>query len=216
LIGLPKRPGTRESNITVSSTAHKPSSAHDPDEASARRAPGLASIEVMMHYERRVEPLSTEWRSFQWTGGAFDTVRRAYTETVEGIICMPQHLILVTLNGGAKYQEVEASCGHRFIGGDHPGTVSFVPAQCRRHLKFKGVASEWASMSIDPGVLEQDEPSATRLLDQSTFTNVSDELLRAAVLELARLSNIDGGVRAALLRSDVEIAGKLSASPLRA
>ena len=107
---------------------------------------------------------------------------------------MPQHLILVTLKGGAKYQEVEASCGHRFVGGDHPGTVSFVPAHCRRHLKLKGVASEWASVSIDPGLLQEDQPSATRLLDQSTFTNVSDEFLRAAVLELARLSNFDGGL----------------------
>lgn len=66
-----------------------------------------------MLYERRVEPLSTEWRSFQWAGGAFDTARRSYTERVEGIICTPQHLILVTLKGGAEYQEVEASCGHR-------------------------------------------------------------------------------------------------------
>jgi AraC family transcriptional regulator len=141
----------------------------------------LASIEVMMLYERRVEPLSTEWRSFHWAGGAFDTARRSYTERVEGIICTPQHLILVTLKGGAEYQEVEASCGHRFVGSDHPGTVSFVPAHCRRHLKLKGVASEWASVSIDPFVLEEDQPSARGLLDQGTFTNVSDEFLRAAM-----------------------------------
>jgi AraC family transcriptional regulator len=148
----------------------------------------------MMLYERRVEPLSTQWRSFHWAGGAFDTARRSYTERVEGIICMPQHLILITLKGGAEYQEVEASCGHRFVGSDHPGTVSFVPAHCRRHLKLRAVASEWASVSIDPAVLEEDQPSATGSLDHAAFTNVSDEFLRAAVLELARLSNLDGGL----------------------
>jgi AraC family transcriptional regulator len=147
-----------------------------------------------MLYERRIEPLSTQWRSYQWAGGAFDTARRSYTERVEGIICMPQHLILVTLKGGAEYQEVEASCGHRFVGSDHPGTVSFVPAHCRRHLKLRAVASEWASVSIDPAVLEEDQPSATGSLDHAAFTNVSDEFLRAAVLELARLSNLDGGL----------------------
>jgi hypothetical protein len=78
-----------------------------------------------MLYERRVEPLSTQWRSYQRAGGAHDTARRSYTERVEGMICLPQHLILVTLKGGAEYQEVEASCGHRFVGSDHPGTVSF-------------------------------------------------------------------------------------------
>jgi AraC family transcriptional regulator len=148
----------------------------------------------MMLYERRVEPLSTEWRSFHWAGGAFDTARRSYTERVEGIICTPQHLIMVTLKGGAEYQEVEASCGHRFVGSDHPGTVSFVPAHCRRHLKLKGVASEWASVSIAPSVLEEDQPAARGSLDQATFTNVSDEFLRAAVIELTRLHNLDGGL----------------------
>ena len=146
-----------------------------------------------MLYERRVEPLSTEWRSFQWAGGAFDTARRRFTERVEGIICIPQHLVLVTLKGGAEYQEVEASCGHRFVGSDHPGTVSFVPAHRRRHLKQKAVASEWASVSIDPAALEE-EASATGLLDQVIFTNTNDEFLRAAVLELARLNDLDGGL----------------------
>jgi AraC family transcriptional regulator len=147
-----------------------------------------------MHSERRVEPLSTEWRSFQWSGGAFDTARRSLTERVEGIICVPQHLIMVTLKGGAEYQEVEASCGHRFVGSDHAGTVSFVPAHCRRHLKLKGVTAEWASVSIEPALLDADTPSRTDLLDHAAFTNASDDFLRAAVLELARLYRLDNGL----------------------
>jgi AraC family transcriptional regulator len=151
-------------------------------------------IETPMQYERRVEPLSAEWRSFRWRGGAFDTARRSFTERVEGIICTPQHLILVTLKGGAEHQEVESSCGHRFVGSDHPGTVSFVPAHCRRHLKLKGVASEWASVSIDPAVCEDGSASAASLLDSATFTNRRDDFLRAAVIEIARLHNLDGGL----------------------
>jgi AraC family transcriptional regulator len=147
-----------------------------------------------MQYERRVEPLSTEWRSFQWSGGAFDTARRSMTGRVEGIICVPQHLIMVTLKGGAEYQEVEASCGHRYVGSDHAGTVSFVPAHCRRHLKLRGVAAEWASISIDPALLEQDTPSRTGALDHAAFTNTSDDFLRAAVVELARLHRLDDGL----------------------
>jgi AraC family transcriptional regulator len=147
-----------------------------------------------MHYERRVEPLSTEWRSFQWSGGAFDTARRSLTEHVEGIICVPQHLIILTLKGGAEYQEVEASCGHRYVGSDRAGTVSFVPAHCRRKLKLKGVAAEWASVSIEPTLLEEDAPSRPGLLDHAAFTNASDDFLRAAVLELARLHHLDDGL----------------------
>lgn len=147
-----------------------------------------------MLYERRVEPLSAEWRSFQWATGAFDTARRSHTERVEGIICTPQHLVLVTLKGGAEYQEVEASCGHRFTGSDHAGTVSFVPAHCRRHLKLKGVAAEWASVSLDPALLEEGSSSSADPLDDATFTNRSDDFLRAAVLELARFHDLDEGL----------------------
>jgi AraC family transcriptional regulator len=155
--------------------------------------PANPSVEAVMHYERRVEPLSTEWRSFQWAGGVFDTARRHHTERVEGVICVPQHLILVTLRGSADYQEVEASCGHRYVGSDHAGTVSFVPAHRRRHLKLKAVASEWGSVAIDPAVLDE-EPAANGLLDRVIFTNASDDFLRAAVLELARVNDLDGGL----------------------
>lgn len=62
-----------------------------------------------MGYVRRVEPVAVEWRGFSWDSGAFDTARRSFTELVEGTICTPRHLLLVTLGGGARRFEVTTS-----------------------------------------------------------------------------------------------------------
>jgi AraC family transcriptional regulator len=152
-----------------------------------------------MAYERRIEPRALDWRSFAWSNGIFDTARRSYTEAVEGVICTPHHLIMVTLSGGARHQEVAASCGHRYVGADRAGAVSLVPAHCERRLKLRGVESEWASISLDPALLSDGDlgiAAKARSLESATFTNSDDPFLSGLTEEFVRLHRADGGLDA--------------------
>jgi AraC family transcriptional regulator len=149
-----------------------------------------------MAYERRIEPRAAGWRSFAWANGVFDTARRSYTEAVEGTICTPHHLVMVTLRGGAQHQEVTASCGHRYVGSDRPGAVSFVPAHCERRLRLRAVESEWASVSLNPTILQDEafEYAGARSLEAATFTNGQDPFLAGLVGEFARIDATEGGL----------------------
>jgi AraC family transcriptional regulator len=145
-------------------------------------------------YRRRVEPLALGWRSFAWSTGTFDTAHRPYTKTVEGTIEVPQHLIMVTLRGGASALEVTSSCGHRYSGTDRPGAVSFVPAHCERSLKLRDVKSEWASISLSPELFDSkvNEGGAGGRFDILAFTNQEDQFVSAMLSEMTRLYAIDG------------------------
>ena len=145
-------------------------------------------------YKRRVEPLALGWRSFAWSNGVFDTARRPFTANVEGTIRTPQHLVMVTLRGKAEKLEVSSDCGHRYAGPDRPGAVSFVPAHCERRLRLRGVASEWASISLSPALFDRDRDGegADGSLDAAAFTNVDDPFIQGLVSEFARLCAADG------------------------
>jgi AraC family transcriptional regulator len=143
-------------------------------------------LTVQKTYIRKVEPRSLQWQSHAWRDGVFDAGRRPFTPVVEGTICSPQHLVLVTLNGRAERFEVTSACGHRYAGDDRPGAVSFVPAHCERRLRFFGVEAQWASVSLSPALFGGDE------LDNATFTNRDDPFLAGLVAEFARLYAADG------------------------
>jgi AraC family transcriptional regulator len=148
-------------------------------------------------YVRKIEPRSIGWRSYAWSNGAFDTALRPYTEIVEGTICTPQHLVLVTLRGRAESLEVTSACGHRYVGADRPGAVSFVPAHCERRLRFLAVQTEWASISLSPALLDDEAPTGAgnaRSLEGAIFTNGDDPFLAAVVGEFARLYAADGAL----------------------
>ncbi|WP_437942412.1 helix-turn-helix transcriptional regulator [Sorangium sp. So ce341] len=132
-----------------------------------------------------------DWRSFAWAGGAFDTARRPYTASVDGTILTPDHLVLVTLRGGAEHLEVATACGHRYAGPDRPGAVSFVPAHCERRIQLKGVQSAWASVALSPSLLSSLEEGG-HPLDLAPFSNVDDPVLAGLVGELERLLTADG------------------------
>jgi AraC family transcriptional regulator len=152
-------------------------------------------LTVQKTYVRKVEPQSVQWRSHAWRDGVFDTGRRPFTKVVEGTICSPQHLVLVTLNGRAERFEVTSACGHRYAGDDRPGAVSFVPANCERHLRFFGVQAEWASIALNPALFDGDGLDASRTarsLDDATFTNRDDPICAGLVAEFARLCAADG------------------------
>ena len=147
---------------------------------------------VQKTYVRKVEPRSVQWQSHAWRDGVFDTGRRPFTKVVEGTICSPQHLVLVTLDGRAERFEVTSACGHRYAGDDHRGAVSFVPAHCERRLRFLGVEAEWASIALNPAVFDDAVPGSARSLDDATFTNRDDPFLAGLVAEFARLCAADG------------------------
>ena len=69
------------------------------------------------------DPPSQGWRTFAWPGGIFDTGHRAYARAVEGMIHTPYHLVLVTLQGGARQLEVTTDCGHRYRGPERAGAL---------------------------------------------------------------------------------------------
>lgn len=144
-------------------------------------------------HTRLLEPRSIDWRSAAWRGGSFDTGRRPYTDVVEGTIRTPDHLLLVTLEGGARRTEVRTACGHRHSGPDRPGAVSFVPAHCERRLRLQGVATVWASIAISPGYLNGLEVRAEgQDWDFAPFSNAEDPFIAALVGEFARLHAADG------------------------
>jgi AraC family transcriptional regulator len=140
-------------------------------------------------YTRRVEPLAIEWCNFSWNGGSFDAGRRPFTKDVEGSIALPHDLVLVTLSGGARRLEVTADCGHRYVGHDFAGAVSFVPANCGRRLKMHDVQAEWATISLRPDLIREtlQALSEEHIVDVPTFTNVRDPFVASLVAEIARL-----------------------------
>lgn len=144
-------------------------------------------------YTRKIEPLARDWRSFEWSTGAFDTAQRAYTEIVSGTMQTPYHLVLVTIRGGAQQLEVHSACGHHYQGPDRAGSVSFIPADCERSLELRGVCSEWVSIGIAPSLLDglrEDRTSARH--EVKAFTNRDDPFLFGLAQELERLHTADG------------------------
>ncbi len=150
-------------------------------------------------YERRMDPPAADWRHLAWSSGSFDTGRRPRTAAAEGIVRTPQHLVIVTLQGGAEHQEVRSACGHRFAGPDRAGAVSFVPANCGRESRMSGIESVWASIALDPALLSEETlddvtPAPLRSLDHATFSNADDRFLAGLTRRFAQLDSVDRGL----------------------
>jgi AraC family transcriptional regulator len=143
---------------------------------------------------RKIEPTAAGWRNVTWAGGSFDTGHRTYTPAVEGTIRLPDHLVLVTLRGGAKQLEVRAQGSHHFVGPDRPGAVSFVPAHCERRLAMTGVAAAWASIAFPPNLFERDNIGEAAEINIAPFSNVEDPFIAGLVAEFERLDAADGGL----------------------
>ncbi|WP_149194437.1 helix-turn-helix domain-containing protein [Luteimonas suaedae] len=138
-------------------------------------------------FVRRVEPMAQDWRHYAWPGGAFDSGRRKFTADVEGRIHVPHALLLVTLGGGARTLEVTTECGHRYVGADFSGSISFLPAGCPRRMAMRDVQAAWATVSLRPRLLDQfASPEGGTRVDIPAFTNVRDPLLAQLVAELSR------------------------------
>jgi AraC family transcriptional regulator len=139
------------------------------------------------------DPPSQGWRTFAWVDGFFDTGYRAYARAAEGMICMPYHLVLVTLQGGARQLEVSTSCGHRYRGPEHAGAVSFVPAYCERRVQLRDAELNWASIALRPDLFDAlAEEGEALAYEIAPFSNAHDSFVAALVGELARLHDAHG------------------------
>src|SRR5687767_9729593 len=106
---------------------------------------------------REITPRAGDWRHFAWDRGSFDAGRRPLTSHVEGTIQIPDHLLLLTVTGGADWLEVETDCGHRYVGADRAGAVSFMPAARARRFTLRNVRAGWATISLSPSLFSADE-----------------------------------------------------------
>jgi AraC family transcriptional regulator len=127
-------------------------------------------------------------RRHAWQGGAFTTAYRPATRFVEGEIASPNHLIMVTLRGGAERHEIRTDDGHRYDGPDRPGSVSFLPASCARKLRLHSVEWRWATVAVAPG----EQRGALAALPP--FSGVDDGFVQTMLTEFERLDALDGGL----------------------
>ncbi|MDX3927401.1 MAG: AraC family transcriptional regulator [Shinella sp.] len=133
-----------------------------------------------------VSPLPLNHRSFSWATGTFETARRPYTASVEGVIAVANHTLMVTLKGGARRHEFVTTGGTRYAGSDRAGTASFLPAGCERRLNLQDVAWEWASIALPPSVAD--------LGGVGAFGGNADPFLFGMLMELERLFSADGAL----------------------
>ena len=112
---------------------------------------------------------------------------------VEGSIRSNNHLLMVTLGGGANRHEAVADSGERYDGPDRAGFVSFLPAGCERRLRLHDVSWRWAAIAIQPE-LDLDEIEACLLTKVAPFVGVEDNFLFGMLSEFDRLDALDGGL----------------------
>lgn len=139
--------------------------------------------------------MATGWRRVDWGRGAFDTAGRAYADAVAGPIRLPRHLVLVTLRGGARRLAVRTEDEHRYHGRDWAGAVSVHPAHQLREIEMADVRAEWATISLDPELLDGCAESSGRgAVELVARTNARDQFLAGAAAELQRSLALDGAL----------------------
>jgi AraC family transcriptional regulator len=150
-------------------------------------APAMAPNAAEL-FPARLSSGPTGLRRQDWPGGAFTTAYRPATRFVEGEIASSNHLVMVTLRGGAERHEIRADDGHRYDGPDRPGSVSFLPAGCARRLRLHSVEWRWATVAIAPG------ETASLLARMAPFSGVEDGFVQSMLAEFERLDVLEGGL----------------------
>jgi AraC family transcriptional regulator len=140
-------------------------------------------------FPARLSSQPDETRRSAWDDGAFTTAYRPATDFVEGEIHSSSHLIMATLKGGAKRHEFRTDCGARYDGPDRPGTISFLPAGCKRTLRLHRVEWRWASIAFQP-----DPESASMLNSLGPFSASEDTFVLGVLSEFERLDALDGAL----------------------
>jgi AraC family transcriptional regulator len=143
-------------------------------------------------HQRIHTPEALDRRHAIWNGARFDAGARPSTSFVRGRTAIAQHLVLVTLRGGARRLSVTSDCGHRHVGRDVAGAVSFVPAGCVRSIELEDVEAAWASVALDDAALWPDDERCPL----RPFTNTRDPFVASLVAALDQAHRRDGGLDA--------------------
>lgn len=141
----------------------------------------------------QTSPKPVDWRRHDWGGGVFETARRPFTPLVEGRLVAAEATVMVTLRGGARHHELVTDDGTRFSGPDRAGMMSFLPAGCGRRLTLRGVAWEWASLTLRPELMT----AAAHGADARPFAVTGDGFVLGILTEMERLHALDGCLDAA-------------------
>jgi AraC family transcriptional regulator len=135
----------------------------------------------------KVTPPPPNRRRFAWDNGVFETARRPFTDAVEGTLLSPHPILMVTLRGGAERHEFVTEDGFRHDGADRAGAMSFLPAGCVRRLRLRGIAWQWASITVRPELVAGGATSRS-------FNHANDVFVTGVLAEMERLHAADGAL----------------------
>lgn len=139
------------------------------------------------HDFNKATPPPVDRRRYHWGGGLFETAYRPFTPLVEGRLEPEEAVVMVTLRGGAEYHDIVTDDGFRFRGPDRAGTVSFLPAGCGRRLTLRGVAWQWASITLRSDLLA----ALGNEIAVRPFSARSDDVVLGLLSEMERIHAAD-------------------------
>lgn len=113
-----------------------------------------------------------------WPGLDVDLVRWRAAEGTTGVTERADHLLFVTLSGGAG-RTIATTDDGRYDGSDHPGAVTFVPARRRRRSYYGGGLTEYVALRLCPHEVASVLGSEPGRLEFRGFTHRPDPVIHA-------------------------------------
>lgn len=119
-------------------------------------------------------------------GVKIEVVQSTLNGDIEGVMCLPQHTIFVTLVNDTTHTETYIEGGPTYRGSDCAGNVSFVPANCKRWGWYSGTHFKWISVLLEPKMMAErlSEVVDITRVEFIPFTNSTEPLLYHLVLAL--------------------------------
>jgi AraC family transcriptional regulator len=118
-----------------------------------------------------------------WPGVEVERVRWQVGEHATGLSCRAEHQLFVTLSGSLRHTSAWIDGGHRYDGADFAGATTFIPSGRHRRSSYCDGVIEYASIRLDPALLESLDV-ATERLEFAGFTNRPDPMLHRLALAL--------------------------------
>lgn len=150
----------------------------------------MATVTVVAVPLGRLSSRPDSWRRTSWATGVFETAHRPHTPHVAGEIVSGRHLIMATLQGGARRHVFTTADGFRHEGPDLTGSVSFLPAGCARRLELHDVKWRWAAIALDAS----SEDVGASLARVPSMSLKQEPFVFGLLREMERLDALAGGI----------------------